>query len=105
MKKNPASLLAAMLAAVHLPPTVPVSVFSRGEWYGWPWRGQPSRNYGSGASSHTPHQGAQECIRRDLGGFAAPYGNPGFTKRRLLDAIERGHLTTYNDMREFKYGI
>lgn len=77
----------------------------RGQWTGRWWRGQVQKNYARWpVSRYTPHQGAQECIRRAIGGFAAPRSNPTFTKRLLLDEIERGHVVTFTDALEIKYG-
>lgn len=76
-----------------------------GRWTGAWWRGQVQRNYIRWpVSKYQPHQGAQECIRRQIGGFAAPRSNPAFTKAKLLHAIQRGHIVTYTDAQEMKYG-
>lgn len=107
MKKN--SALLAIAGALGLvgdgggsPPTN--HQFSR--WTGAWWRGQVQRNYIRWPFSKykKPHQGAQECIRRAIGGFAARRCNPSFTKQKMLDAIQRGHIVTYTDALEMKYG-
>lgn len=49
-------------------------------------RGSPNRRYGN-TSSHTAHQGAQERIRRTLGGWAENYRTTGLTKRETLELI------------------
>lgn len=50
-------------------------------------RGTPSRRYGSRPGAYSPHQGAQERIRRTLGGWAFNYRMSGLTKRETLELI------------------
>lgn len=69
-------------------------------------RGTPSRNYlrpANNAGRGMPHQGRQERMRRLVGGFYAPRGNHSFTKAAVLSAIERGHVTTVQEIVEMKY--
>ena len=49
-------------------------------------RGTPSRRYGN-PSSHTPHQGRQECLRRVIGGWAWSIRTTGLTKNAALDEV------------------
>lgn len=47
-------------------------------------RGTPTRNHLRSINSRRPHQGAQECARRAVGGWARHYKRTGWTKEQAL---------------------
>ena len=47
-------------------------------------RGAPARRHGNPAGRYSPHQGAQECVRRAAGGWAQNKRITGLTKAQSL---------------------
>lgn len=47
-------------------------------------RGTPSRRYGSKAGKYMPHQGANECLRRRLGGWSKVVQGKAYYKDATL---------------------
>lgn len=50
-------------------------------------RGTPPRRFGNRPGAYRPHQGAQERIRRTLGGWAFNKRMSGLTKRQALEML------------------